>query len=339
MRRSIWSTFVCSGLTFALSGWLHAEPALLTFDAAGKLLAQTAVIVRPNGYAYTNREAFYGAARAVVLDDERRISPVLWVTGDDPDAGVLQIWVGLQIPKGPDDSSGLTQVLHSPGHESKADHLREAGAFGFISTLDCQPAHGAVNGPLYDEHGLFAGWHVSREVDGKRFSFAVPLERIHGIDETIHSPVEEWSKAHTQAKEVEYQRAIGYVWLEEFDGALFYLRKAVELDPGNARAWLHLGFAEGKAGHGKRRLECYRKALELDETLPEAHYLLGFCLLLAGDQDGARTQVSALKKLNSEYGLRLEKYMGTVHIDSLDGTHPTHRPPKRVKPKRDDAIV
>ena len=80
---------------------------------------------------------------------------------------------------------------------------------------------------------------------------------------------------------------------EDFDRALGMFRKAIELDPGYARAYAGLAWAynhlftfTGEPEHGALVLEYARKAYELDPTLPEGLAGQGYYLLVTGDPDG-----------------------------------------------------
>lgn len=309
---------VCIGCLLASCAWAAGEPELLTYDASGALRKQAPAVLRAGGYALVPREALYGAERAMIQDANGRLHPLLWVTGEDLDAGVAEVWVGAQAPAGPDVSSFAGDRVRTATHSARLAPAKESGAFGMVALLECDAELDTpLSGPLYDEHGLFAGWHATRIVDGRRLSFAIPHERLAAISLTRHLTLAEWNSLHNEATEEPYLRAIGHLWADDFDGALFYFRKSAELSPQHARVWLHLGFVEGKAGRGERRVDCYRKAIELDPNLVEAHYLLGFALLMRGDHDGAYQELRILRKLDEGFARRLELFMKSVHVDVL----------------------
>jgi tetratricopeptide (TPR) repeat protein len=308
---------VCLSLWLAVAA-AAVEPQMLAFGRDGGLVAQAPAILRAGGYALAPREALYGAVSALVQDLEGRLHPVLWITGEDLDAGVAELWVGAQAPAGPDVSSFGSDRVLAAGQPAKLVPPKESGAFGLIARLESeQEADLVASSPLYDEHGLYAGWHATRLIDGRRMSFAIPPERLAAIHQTLRLTIEEWNLRHNAQKEDSYLRAIGYLWADEFDGALFYFRKSAEMTPDLARVWLHLGFVEGKAGQTERRLDCYRRAIELDPDLAEAHYLLGFALLMKGDQEGAARELRILRKLSETFASRLELFMKSVHVDVL----------------------
>lgn len=312
------------------AGAVRGDTILLAHDAEGRLLRQAHALFRQNGLALTSRDALIGAKSAVVLDDNGRTHPVIYITGEDPDSGVVEVFVGLQAPRGPAAASSLKNPVHTAAHNATADDPKESGAFGEVAVLKCGLPEQAEHddGPLFDDHNLFAGWHVTRQVDGKSMSFAVPSARFETMTQTMSVPLEAWTAALNPAREQDYRRALGHLWSLEFDGALFYFRKATEAEPGNARAWLHRGFVEGKLGHGKTRLECYEKAVLLAPRLPEAHYYLGFVRLMRGEIDMARAEYESLKQLGSPYAERLGNFIETAHVDVL--VHPA--PKKTRKP-------
>lgn len=306
-----------------------AEPQILTFDPSGALRAHSPAVLRPDGHALVPRETLYGAASALLIDPAGRLHPLLWVTGEDIDAGIAEIFIGLQAPPGPDPSSLSSDQFRLAGVPVRLIPPRESGAFGLISRLESSPA--APSGPLFDEHGLLAGWHATRVIDGRTMSFAIPLARVASLHGTLHLTLAQWNALHPLAAEEPYLRALGHLWADDFHGALFYFRKSTELSPQFARAWLHLGFVEGKVGRASSRFDCYRRAIDLDPRLPEARYFLGFALMMRGDHDDAIDQLRALRKLDQALAKRLELYLRSVHVDILgtDGRL-RHRTPRRL---------
>lgn len=329
MRRSV--EMRPSGLLLLVmaAGTVSGDTVLLSHDADGRLLRQAPALFRQNGLALASRDALIGAKSAVVLDDLGRFHPVIFVSGEDPDAGVVELFVGVQAPQGPAMASSFSRRLHTSSHSAEAEELKESGAFGEIAAVRCNAAGGVHDdGPVFDEHNLFAGWHVSREVDGKPVSFVVPAGRFSGISRTMNLTVEGWAAAIDLKRESDYSRGMGHLWALEFDGALFYFRRATESEPGNGRAWMHRGFVEGKLGHGKTRLDCYEKAVQLAPKLPEAHYYLGFVRLMRGEIDLARVQYESLKALGSPMAERLGKFLDAVHVDVLE--HPEPKPARKL---------
>ena len=85
--------------------------------------------------------------------------------------------------------------------------------------------------------------------------------------------------------------------------------KAIELDPGYARAWAGLAYTEAMAAQwidrSPERLaaadDASRKALELAPDLAEAHAARGFTLSLNGDYDGAAAEFERALELEPQH--------------------------------------
>lgn len=98
--------------------------------------------------------------------------------------------------------------------------------------------------------------------------------------------------------------------------AMEHFRQAIAIDPGYARAYVGLAAAYQflAAGHIRHAKECYEqqvifaaKALELDNTIPEAHLLLGIAKLY-GDWDWAGAEPHYKRALDSSYGVGHQRY-------------------------------
>lgn len=309
----------------------RADLRLLVHDRQGNFLREAAAVARTGGYAYAPREALYGAATAVLLDGKGAIHLVQWVSGDDPDLGVVELFAGAQLPAGPAGSTDENPArLESAAHETHIAAVKEAGSAGIVGRLDCQHDH-PVSAPLYDAHGLLAGWHVTRKVDGKLLSFAIPLRRLELASRTVHVDVDEWGLKHDAAREASYQRALGYFWADDFDGALFYFREAAQQDSANARAWLHIGFAEGKQGRTREKVACLKRAIELEPDLEAAHFYLGLQFLMNGEYESAETERDELRRLQSPYAIRLDNLIKAIHVDHVEKTPKGNRPVHRTR--------
>lgn len=307
-----------------VSGLAQAGTRLLSFSPDGRLISESEAAIRPGGAAYVSRDALLGASAASIQDLHGALHPVVWILGDDAELGVAIVWIGLQAPPGPDPSTKAPTRAQSAGLFAKVSDLREVGAEGHLARLDYESPNPVSSAPLYDEHGLFAGWHISRTIDGRVFHFAAPGGRLDLIPRAARLTLADFNARHNRDRESIYARAIGYLWADDIAGALFYLRKAVEADPSNARAWMQLGFAQGKAGQSRQRLDSYRQAIELDPSLDPARYLLGVNLLMSGDRVGALVQHKALKDRKSPYATRLKLFLDSLHVDELKDSHVTH---------------
>jgi len=319
---------VAAGLLCALA--LRAEPVLLVHDATGALLRQAPAVLRTQGKALAPREALYGAASALLLDDRHVLHTVAWITAEDRDSGVVELFVGRQAPAGPDAATGPATETRSAGHAARAGEYRELGGYGMVARLTCAGGGNEVSGPLYDQHGFLAGWHAVRVVDGQTLAFALPLARLQeGLAEMAPVSVAQWNRRRRPEADEVYAQAMGHVWAGDFEGAAYYWRKASEAEPENARVWYQLAFMEGKTGHSQAKTRCFRKAIALQPDFAEAHYNLGIGLALAGDREGALEEVKALRPIDESLARRLEGFLGVEHTDQLPGQKSGSKPAAR----------
>lgn len=313
----------CAAILCSLS--LSAEPILLVHDQSGALLRQIRVALRPEGRVLASRDGLYGAASALLVDDQGRMSQVVSITAEDRDAGIVELFVGLQAPPGQDMATQPATTISMGDHSAKAGEYRSSGGFGPVARLSCS-GKGEMSGPFFNEHGFLAGWHEVRIINGQALAFGVPMERVlSGLTPIPPTAISQWNgQRNAEADEI-YTKALAYMWAGDYEGAAFYWRKARETEPSNARTWYHLAFAEGKTGHSREKTRCFRKAIELKPGFAEAHYDLGIGLALSGDRDGAMNEVKALKPIDETLSRRLEGFLGVVHTDELPAKKPAAR--------------
>ena len=79
----------------------------------------------------------------------------------------------------------------------------------------------------------------------------------------------------------------------DYEAAITSYRLAHRDSPTDARILQNMAIAYTKVGRIDEAIRHYRKALELDATLPGAHYGIGFLLLKRGDPDGAARHLQA----------------------------------------------
>ncbi len=304
-------------LTLLLAASLHAGD-LLTYGPSGALRSVSSAAALQAGFHLVSRDALLGAASAAVLDSGGSLHPVLFISGDDPDAGVAEIFTGHQAPAGPPRAPELGKTVRCGGASAAVRYAKESGSFGWIARLEFPAGVHPAPGTVLDEHGRLLGWHVSKTVDGQTMHFAIPIARFDSIHASLRLTLVKWNAAQDLRGEPEHQRALGHLWADDFDGARFYFQKAVEARPSHARAWLHLGFVEGKTGRTRRAIESYETAIRLDPRLAPAYYHLGFALVMAGEGARARTVCDQLAKLDAALARRLRGFIDISHVDRVE---------------------
>jgi len=93
----------------------------------------------------------------------------------------------------------------------------------------------------------------------------------------------------------EFRKAKDYV------GAERQYRRALELNPKNARAHLNLGFVLDATGRPEEALKSYEEALRLDPSLPEAHFNYAGTMLAQGQIDTAIKEYRETLRLDPNF--------------------------------------
>ena len=94
-----------------------------------------------------------------------------------------------------------------------------------------------------------------------------------------------------------------------YDEALGAYRRAAEVNPKEARAYLGLGRVYAARNQVPETLAAYRKAVELKPKLAEARFNLGLVLFVTGKRDEALAEYEALRKLDEKLAARFKEFM------------------------------
>jgi tetratricopeptide (TPR) repeat protein len=100
---------------------------------------------------------------------------------------------------------------------------------------------------------------------------------------------------------------IGYSYNDrgDFQNALTYLNKAIQLKPGYVEAKAELGFAQMKLKRYNEAAITLRSAVEASPNFDTSHYYLGQVFVHTGNRTGAMNQYRELQRLNSSYAEKL----------------------------------
>ena len=98
---------------------------------------------------------------------------------------------------------------------------------------------------------------------------------------------------------------IVYSQLETWEDALTSFKKAVELKPDYAAAYLGLGIAYTMLGRNSDAVEICRKAIRIKPGYAQAHYALGLNYLMLGDRASALEEHSILETLDRDLATEL----------------------------------
>ena len=313
----LWYKIGVRALAFLLALSANAQMALVIRDASGNELRRAAAWDLGDGSWVTTRSALFGASVAQLIGSGAESRLLL---GANRDFDLARLWFGTpphEVPAPPEPIS----VLHTSAHQTEISKEVDDPDFGRFRRLKTGKTDPRADDILRDEQNRPVAWYTARLVDGQLFTFALPFDVFRKMQPALLS-LEEWNTGRNVAFDEAYVRAMSYLWVPDYEGAVYYLREAVKQNPRSARAWLHLGFGEGKRGRGTEKIRCYRRALELDPNLPEAHYNLGVALIMNGEAEQAEKCAAELYRLQSPLAEKLSGYLGVIHVDPYPAKSP-----------------
>ncbi len=95
--------------------------------------------------------------------------------------------------------------------------------------------------------------------------------------------------------------------LKQYKNAADALRRAIEIEPGNASAHFNLGLALYNGKRYTDAIESYKTVIKLRPQLAVAHFNLGLTYVATNDKTSAREEVAVLQKLNPAMAAELQK--------------------------------
>ena len=100
----------------------------------------------------------------------------------------------------------------------------------------------------------------------------------------------------------------------EYEASISEWRKAIELNPSDARAYVGMGVALASTGDAKAGMALYRKAMEIDPESPDAYSQLGIALARQGSYDDAIPYLSKAIELNPQDALTPGNLCGALAL-------------------------
>jgi tetratricopeptide (TPR) repeat protein len=100
---------------------------------------------------------------------------------------------------------------------------------------------------------------------------------------------------------------------DQTDQALGFLKRAIEVDPNNAKAHYLLGAEHAQIGLFERAIDDMRRAVELDATLDAARFQLGLLLITSSQPQAADEVWHGLEPLGPDHFYVLFK-TGLMHL-------------------------
>jgi tetratricopeptide (TPR) repeat protein len=92
--------------------------------------------------------------------------------------------------------------------------------------------------------------------------------------------------------------------------------EAARKEPKHAEIWYQLGFAKGKLGDAKGKIEAWETTIALNPRHREALYALGVAHVLRGEKDQAMAQYGRLKTVDQAMAEKLYDLMNAMIVES-----------------------
>lgn len=97
----------------------------------------------------------------------------------------------------------------------------------------------------------------------------------------------------------DYDTAFGLMKTGRFLQAIEAFRKVIARDPNHAMAYTNMAYSYRRMGQHERAIRLYRRALDLQPDLAEAHEYMGEALLTVGKVSEAKSHLAILEELDA----------------------------------------
>ncbi|MEO8661125.1 MAG: tetratricopeptide repeat protein [Bryobacteraceae bacterium] len=123
------------------------------------------------------------------------------------------------------------------------------------------------------------------------------LGRANDAEQAYLAAIETEQKQPAKSEWPYYNLGVFYMGHSKTEGAVPYLRQALERNPRFTDAMIKLGVALGKTGDAKEALALLEKAVVVDPASAEGHYRLGLFLAKQGRQQEADQHLARFNEL------------------------------------------
>lgn len=308
--------------------------AIEAFDAKGTMISRGSGFFIGTERIVTNRHVIENATRVELqLQDGRKflIRGVLAIDGEG-DIALLQVEVprGMAVPlpigRGvPQEGESIVVVGNPFGLEGSVSNgivsaVREIPGYGKIIQITAPISPGSSGSPVVNMYGQVVGIATLQASEGQSLNFAVPAERIMqlrvGALQTVSNLSADSAKNKRAAAERSYSQGVALLSRDDFERALPFFVKAVELDPNYTEAWYQAGYCYGVLGRHTESLQASQRAAKLRPDWAATYLNIGASSFALGqfreavdayrqsirlDNDSADTQYAlglSLNKLN-----------------------------------------
>ncbi len=144
--------------------------------------------------------------------------------------------------------------------------------------------------------------------DPKPYLFLAHVQRREITDSPGYEErMARFAQLHPENSSANYYYAVTLSNNGQSTRAVDLLKKAIELDPHFAPAYLELGTIQAAAGDYNSAIHQYRETIELDSTSEEAHYRLAEAYRLTGDRAEAAAELARYNQISGQSADKRER--------------------------------
>ena len=267
--------------------------AIETFDSRGNSLSRGSGFFTANDRIITNRHVIERSSRVEVhLVDGKKfpVKGVIAVDGEG-DLAMLQVDIPPQFVRPlpivkavPQEGESIVVIGNPFGLEGSVSNgivsaVREISGYGKIIQITAPISPGSSGSPVVNMMGQVIGVATLQAAEGQSLNFAVPAERISLLKvnevQTFNSLSAETQKNKRAAAERLYSQGVAQLSRDDYARALPFFEKAVEIDNSYPEAWYQVGFCYGVLGKHADSLKASKQAAKLRPDWAAVHVNIG----------------------------------------------------------------
>ena len=295
--------------------------AIETFDSRGNSVSRGSGFFTANDRVITNRHVIERSSRVEVhLQDGKKfpVKGVIAIDGEG-DLAMLQVDIPQQFVKPlpivrtvPAEGESIVVIGNPFGLEGSVSNgivsaVREISGYGKIIQITAPISPGSSGSPVVNMNGQVIGVATLQAAEGQSLNFAVPAERIFQLKvnevQTFNSLALETQKNKRAAAERLYSQGVAQLSRDDYARALPFFEKAVEIDNTYPEAWYQVGFCYGVLGKHADSLKASKQAAKLRPDWAAVHINIGassFALSQYKDAADAYRQAIKLDDTNAD---------------------------------------
>ena len=292
--------------------------AIETFDSRGNTISRGSGFFIAADKIITNRHVIEKSSRVEIHLFNGRKYPVRGVLAIDGegDLALLKVEVPKEfaiplpvVQKVPQEGESIVVIGNPFGLEGSVSNgivsaVREISGYGKIIQITAPISPGSSGSPVVNMFGQVIGVATLQAAEGQSLNFAVPSERIvrlkAGELQSFTELNSETQKNKRSVAQSLYAQGLAQLSLDEYNRAVFYFEKAVEIDQIYAEAWYQIGFCYGMLGRHSEALKASKQAAKLRPEWSATFINIGASSFALKDYKGAAEAYRQAIKLDGD---------------------------------------